>query len=207
MATTTTADGTSAHSSPRATGSSLPAGFLGLFIATTSYAALQLNWIESTNSTYIAVAVLATTVPIQVIACVAGFAENQTTAGTAMGILAGTWAAVSVVTIISGTSTGNDALGVVLVCAGCAMVVPAVSGTGPPMGVIVMLLSSARFLVTGIAELTGSHTWLTTAGWVGLALAAASFYAALAVLADTTPTARRLPLGRPPTTPQEGTTS
>lgn len=186
--------GSERHCVPRKA-TSLPVGFLGLFIATTGYAALQLHWIESSYSTAIALSVLAITVPVQLLACAASFAQAQTTAGTAMGILAGTWAAVSTITITTGSSTANSALGVVLLCAGCAMLVPAVGGTGPPIAPIVMSVSAMRFIVTGVAEITAAPAWLTAAGWVGLGLAGVSFYAALAVMAHAAHSSLRLPLG------------
>lgn len=62
---------------------------------------------------------------------------------------------------------------------------------------LVVLISSTRFAVTGVAELTGAPAWLAGAGWVGIGLAAISLYAALALELegtehhDVVPTARR----------------
>jgi len=44
----------------------------------------------------------------------------------------------------------------------------------------VMAMTAARFLVTGVYELSGSRDWMTAAGVMGVALAAVALYAALA---------------------------
>lgn len=48
---------------------------------------------------------------------------------------------------------------------------------------VVMAVTSLRYFVTGIAEITGSDSWTTSAGIVGLVLALVSFYAAFAIAA------------------------
>jgi uncharacterized protein len=62
------------------------------------------------------------------------------------------------------------------------MLVPAAAAsTGKLVVAGVMGLTALRFAVTGVAEITGSSAWLTAAGVVGLVLAVAAVYAALAL--------------------------
>lgn len=179
--------------SPVVRASPLPLGFLGLFAATTVYAVIQVGWLSKSSGVTAAVAVLSLTVGAQLLACTIAFASGDTTAGTAMGLLAGTWAAVSVTTVLSGSLVPSDPLGVVLLCSGGAMLVPALAGSAPPIAAIVMATTSLRFVVTGIAELSGAQVWMIAAGIIGLLLAAVSFYAAVALEAASTGR-RRLPL-------------
>jgi succinate-acetate transporter protein len=163
--------------------STLPLGFLALFIATTVYAFAQLQWLPSDSGVTVAICVLAATVAAQVIASIFGFASGDATVGTGMAILAGTWAAVAISTLTAGSVAPNDPLGVVLLCAAVTLLIPAAVGSGPPIASAVMATTSLRYFGTGIAEITGSETWMTIAGLLGLALAVVSFYAAFALAA------------------------
>lgn len=163
----------------RPLGTPLPLGFLGLCVATFSFAGLQLGWVPPEQGTMIALAVLGLTVPVQLIACVFGFLARDPVAGTGMGLLAGTWAAVGLVTVQSPPGADSAALGVVLIAAGAAVVVPALAGRAKTVAATVMALSAVRFAVTGLAELTGASGWQSAAGWIGVLLAVVSWYAAL----------------------------
>lgn len=67
----------------------------------------------------------------------------------------------------------------VLLTAGAAMLVPAIAGATKLAAAGVMSLAALRFAVTGISEMTGSSSWSTLAGLVGLVLAAAASSSAL----------------------------
>lgn len=162
----------------RPVGTPLPLGFIGLFLATTAFGCLQLDWLPTEQGRMIAISVLAFTMPAQLFAAVFGFLARDPVAGTGMAILAGTWAAAGTVTLTGAAGATSSGLGVVLLAAAVALLVPAVTATTKLVAAGVMLLSSLRFAVTGIAELTGAAGWTTAAGWVGLLLAAAALYAA-----------------------------
>lgn len=164
----------------RPIGTPLPLGFIGLVVATAAFSCLQLDWLAAEQGRLIAIAVLAFTVPVQLIAAVFGFLARDPVAGTGMGILAGTWAAVGVVTLTTPVGTTSPALGVVLLAAAATLLVPAAAATTKLVAAAVIALSSVRFAVTGITALTGSSGWATAAGWIGLVLAALALYAAFA---------------------------
>jgi succinate-acetate transporter protein len=136
------------------------------------------------------------TVPVQLIASVMGFLARDPVAATGMGILAGTWAAITLATLTSPPGAASAGLGVILLGSAAAMLVPALAGHAKVVASTVMALSAARFAVTGIAELTGDKPWMTAAGWTGIALAALSFYAALAFELEGTAKRDVLPLLR-----------
>ena len=154
----------------RPLGNPLPLGFLALMVATTAVALLQLHVLEPAQGRIVAAGILGLTVPLQLIACVLGFLARDPVAGTGMGVLAGTWAAVGFALLASPPGATSPALGVLLLCSAVAMVVPTAAATSKVAGMLVMGVSAVRFAVTGVGQLTGSSAWLTAAGWVGLAL-------------------------------------
>lgn len=180
----------------RPIGSPLPLGFLGLFVATLSFSALQLGWIPEAQGSTVALGALGLTVPVQLLAAVYGFLARDPVAGTGMGILAGTWAAVGLATLTSPPGATSPGLGIVLVASGVAMLVPAAGGREKTVAATVMALSAVRFIVTGVAELSAVPAWMTVAGWTGLLLAAVSVYAAMAFELEGTDKRDVLPLWR-----------
>lgn len=164
----------------RPLGTPLPLGFLGLVVATVAFASVQLGWVPDSQGGLVALAVLAFTVPVQLLACVIGFLARDPVAGTGMGVLAGTWGAAALVTLSTPPGSSSEGLGVLLVCAALALVVPATAGVAKPVAATVMALSALRFALTGVAEITGSPGWLAAAGGTGLVLGAVALYAALA---------------------------
>ncbi len=174
----------------------LPLGFLAQFVATGSFAAVQLGWVAESQDVIVALGVLVLSVPLELLASVMGFLARDPVASTGMGILAGTWAAASLITLRTPPGASVDALGVILIASATALVVPAIAGKGKGAAAAVIAMSSLRFALTGVAELSSSPTWLAVAGWAGIALAAVSFYAALGFELEGTRQKDVLPLGR-----------
>lgn len=115
-----------------------------------------------------------------------------------MGLLAGTWAVVGFTTLTSppkGTSAG---LGILLVAAGVAVLVPAVAAVPTRLApAAVLVLASLRFGVTGAYHLSGGDAgWKAAAGIAGLVLGAAALYTALALELEGTTGRSVLPVGR-----------
>lgn len=159
----------------------LPLGFLGLFVATTVIAGLQLGWVPTRQAFVLSVAVLVLTVPVQLIACVYGFLVRDLVAGTGMGILAGSWATLALTQLLSRPGSKSAGLGMVLCVAGVALSIPAVAALQSKILAGSVLLGTAvRFWVTAVYEWGAPHVWETAAGAVGIALAALALYAALA---------------------------
>ncbi|MGY1638531.1 hypothetical protein ACI78V_17930 [Geodermatophilus sp. SYSU D00742] len=174
----------------------LPLGFLALALATTVFATVQLGWIPPTEGRVAALTALVATVPLQLTAAVIGFLARDPVAATGMGVLGGTWAVVGLTTVTSPPGTASKGLGVLLIVAGTSMFVPASAGATKLVPAAVMALAGIRFLVTGAYELTGSASWKTTAGWVGLALAVLALYAAVVLELEGARGRTVLPAGR-----------
>src|SRR5687767_108068 len=63
--------------------------------------------------------------PLQLVASVLGFLARDVVAGTGMGILCGTWLSIGLVTLTGEPGATSDALGLFLLLAAVAMLVPA----------------------------------------------------------------------------------
>ena len=175
----------------------LPLGFLALAVSTVVFSAVQLEWLSPAEGRVAALTAIAATVPLQLLSSVVGFLARDPVAATGMGVLAGTWAVVGLTTLTSPPGTVSDGLGVLLLTAALAMLVPAAAAVGSKaVPAAVMALAATRFAVTGAYELTGSAGWKAAAGWVGLLLGLLALYAALALELEGTQGRTVLPLGR-----------
>lgn len=174
----------------------LPLGFLALAVATISFASVQLSWIPKSEGHTVALGVLVLTVPLQLVAAVMGFLARDPVAATGMGILSGTWAAACLATLTAPPGAASDGLGVILLASAACLLVPAAAARSKVVPALVITTSAARFALTGIAELDGAQTWMHVAGWVGVALAVISGYAALALELEGSESRTVLPLGR-----------
>jgi succinate-acetate transporter protein len=177
--------------------SPLPLGFLALSAATTLVSGLQLGWLGVDQGKPVALILIAFVVPLQVIASVLGFLARDGAAATGMGILAGTWLSVGLVTLTGRPGATSDALGLLLLVASVAMLVPASAALrGKLVPAAVLCTTSLRFLLTGLFQLTASGTWADAAGIVGLFLGALAVYAAFALELEDAARRTLLPLGR-----------
>lgn len=175
----------------------LPLGFLALAGGTLVLAGLQLGWVATSQSQAVALILLAFVLPLQLVASVFGFLARDVVAGTGMGILAGTWAAIGLVTLNGEPGATSGALGLLLLLSAAALVVPAAVAATAKLVVAVLLTTTAlRFATTGIYQLTGSPTWKDVCAIVGLILCAIALYTALAMALEDARGRTVLPLGR-----------
>jgi succinate-acetate transporter protein len=175
----------------------LPLGFLALVLATTVFSAVQLGWIAPDQGRVAAITAVAATVPLQFAVAVMGFLARDPVAVTGMGLLAGTWAVVGLVTLTAVPGTVSPGLGVLLLTAGIGMLVPAAGAVSSKIApALVMALAGCRFAVTGVYQLDGSAAWKAAAGWTGLVLAVVALYTALALQLEGGGERTVLPVGR-----------
>jgi uncharacterized protein len=181
----------------RPIGNPLPLGFLALAGGTLLVSGLQLRWLSDSQSEDVALILITFVFPLQLVAAVFGFLGRDVVAGTGMGILCGTWLSIGVVTLTSAPGSTSDALGLFLLLAAVAMLVPtAAAASGKLVAVAVLATTALRFACTGIYQLSASDTSKDVAGVVGLALCAIAVYAALAVALEDARRTTVLPTGR-----------
>lgn len=175
----------------------LALGFFGLAAATFVMSGLQLGWVDSTESKQVALCILAFTVPLQFTASLLGFIARDGVAATGMGVLAGIWAVIGLITFSAKQGSTSDALGLFLLVAGVAMWAPASAAFASKLvPALVLSIAGLRFLVTGLYQLTSNEAWENTAGVVGLLLGASAIYAAYAAELEDVLKRPVLPLGR-----------
>jgi succinate-acetate transporter protein len=181
----------------RPIGNPLPLGFLALAGATLLVSGLQLGWLEPSQGKDVALVLVAFVFPLQLVTSVFGYLGRDVVAGTGMGVLSGTWLSVGLVMLTSPAGSTSDALGLFLLLAGLAMLVPAIAAaSGKLVAVAVLGTTALRFACTGMYELTASKTWEDVAGVVGLVLCGVAVYAALAIALEEARRATVLPTGR-----------
>jgi uncharacterized protein len=181
----------------RPLGNPLPLGFIALAGGTLLVSGLQLKWLEPAEGTQVALVLIAFVFPLQLVASVLGFLARDVVAGTGMGILSGTWLSIALVTLTGQPGATSDALGLFLLLAAVAMLVPAATAAaGKLVATAVLATTSLRFATTGLYQLTASDGWKATAGAVGLLLCALALYAALAMALEDALGRAVLPLGR-----------
>jgi uncharacterized protein len=162
--------------------SPLALGFLALGGATLVLSGLQLGWFAPQESSYVAFALMAFGAPLQLLSSIFGFLARDPVAATGMGILAASWLTVGLDKLDSAPAATSAVLGVFLVFAGAALLVPAIcSAFGKLVPAIVLLTAAARFFLTGLYQLSSNPSLQYAAGVVGLVLLGIAFYAALAL--------------------------
>jgi uncharacterized protein len=160
----------------------LPLGFLALGAGTLVVAGLQLEWVSLTEGRSVALILLAFVFPLQFLSSVLGFLARDVAAGTGMGLLSATWLSIALVTVDAPPGSTSGALGLLLLFAGVALLVPAsVATVGKILPALVLTTAAARFAATGVYQLDGSTTWKDVSAVIGLALCALAVYAALAM--------------------------
>jgi succinate-acetate transporter protein len=181
----------------RPIGSPLPLGLLALACAALLFSLQQLGAFAPTEGRTIALIVIGFVVPLLAVTAVLSFLARDTVAGTALGLFTGAWLASALVTLTSPPGQLSHAFGAFLcMMAACLAVLIVGASFGKAGLVVVIVCGSARFLLTGLYELTGDVGVEHAAGVVGLALCAAAVYAALATEIEDVKGEVKLPLGR-----------
>jgi succinate-acetate transporter protein len=177
--------------------SPLALGFLALGGATLVLSGLQLGWFAPQESSYVALALMAFGVPLQLLSSIFGFLARDPAAATGMGVLAASWFTIGLVKLDSAPAATSTVLGVFLVFSGSALLVPVVGAAlGKLVPTIVLLTAALRFFLTGLYQLSANPGLQYAAGIIGLVLLGVAFYAALALTIEDVRRKTVLPLLR-----------
>ena len=173
---------TATRISLRPIASPFPLGFLGLACATLLLSGRQLGWFSTQAGSEVALVILAVGAPLLLLASVFGFLARDTLAATGLGVSGASWLLIGLSTLLHPAPHPDHVLGVFLFMAAAAVAVPALPALAMKVvPALVLVLTAARFLITGLYEVTASGTVQDIAGIVGLILVVASVYAALAL--------------------------
>lgn len=181
----------------RPLGNPLPLGFLALTGGTLVLSGLQLQWFDVAEGSNVALILVAFVFPLQLLTSVFGYLSRDVVAGTGMGLLAGIWLSIALVSLTNPAGSTSDALGVFLLVAMMAMLVPAVTAVSDKVVPALVLATAAlRFGTSGLYQLNDGLSWGRVTGYIGIALAAIAVYAALAMALEDRKGRTVLPLGR-----------
>ncbi len=156
----------------RPLGSPLPLGLLAVAPAGLLLSCLQIGAFAQAEGKTVALIVFAFAVPLELIAAVLCFLARDTLGGSGLGIFAGAWLASGTVLLSTSPGATSPAFGVFLLAISAAMIILVASAAGGKAGTaVVMVAGSARFLLAGLFELTGSIGVEHAAAIVGFVLA------------------------------------
>jgi len=157
-------------------------GFLALGGATVTLGGLQLEWYGPGQLTAVALVLVLFAFPLQLLAAIIGFLVRDTATATGMGILSASWLTIGLVTLVTPNGSTSPALGVLVTFVGVALLFPAVAASfGKLVPALVLYTASARFILSGIYQISAAAPVQTAAGILGLVLLAVALYAALAL--------------------------
>ena len=162
--------------------SPLALGFLALGGATLVLSGSQLGWFPLSETKYVALALMAFGASLQLLSSIFGFLARDPVTATGMGILAASWLTIGLIKLNSAPAQTSAVLGVFLVFAGAALLVPALGAAfGKLVPAVVLLTAALRFFLTGLYQLSENPGLQYAAAIVGLALLAVALYAALSL--------------------------
>jgi len=181
----TTSDGQDARGVSRIflrpIGSPLPLGMAALAGASVLLTGDQLGWLPAAQGHDVAAAILAFALPLQYLASVFGFLGRDSAGGTGMALLGACWTVTGVLTMLTPPGRRNQVLGLLLLFASAALLVPALAASLGKVAVsAAFVLAAARFALTGVYEYQGGTAWEHASGWTGLALCLVALYNAFA---------------------------
>lgn len=99
-------------------------------------------------------------VPLRAVSFVLGLLARDQGAGTAMGLLTGSWLAIGLVTFTAKPGATSGGLGLLLAGAAAALLVPAMAAAASkPLAGAVISMTALRFGCTAAYELGAGHAW------------------------------------------------
>lgn len=175
----------------------LPIGMLALAVGSVVLAGLQLRWVPVTQSHLIGLGLLGFVVPLQLVSFVFGYLSRDEGTASALATLSGTWFAIALVTLASAPGSSSGGLGLLLIAAAGALLVSvAVTATAKPLISLVLLLTAARFVTSGLYQLGVGPDWRTASGVLGVVVTGLAWYAAAAFALESSSRKAVLPVFR-----------
>lgn len=159
----------------------LPVGMIALAVGSILLCGPQLKWVPVAQTHTIALCLVAFVVPLQLISFVISYLSRDEGTASALATLAGTWLAAGLVLNTSPPGHRSSALGLLLFGATAALLIPiVVTAASKPLISVVLLVTAARFLTSGLYEVHAGSTWRDVAGVIGIVVAVLAWYAAIA---------------------------
>lgn len=173
----------------------LPLGFIVFSIGIFVLSAFDLGWIPPKEHADVALVMIAFVAPLELIAAVIGFLSRDTAGATGLAVFSGVWVTLGIGLSSSAAPTMTASF-FLFGMSVFVLVLALASFSGKPLFGVLLLVATARFVLMGVYEATGSSSLLRIGGIVGLAVVAAGIYGAVALLLEDVKQRTVLPLGR-----------
>jgi uncharacterized protein len=180
----------------RPVASPLPLGLMALACAGVLLALQQVGAFAESDSQTVYLILVGFVVPLELLATLFCFLARDTVAATALGLFTGAWL-VTALTGLAGGGQTSGALGAFLLVLGaCMLILIAGASFGKAGPAVVIAVGAARFIVTGLYEITSSTGLEHAAAVIGFCLAGTALYSALATEVEDVQGKLKLPMGR-----------
>jgi succinate-acetate transporter protein len=178
----------------RPIGSPLPLGFFTVAIDNVVVSALQWGVLPAADGQAVALIVLPAFI-VQVIVGIIAIGARDSIAGTLMLSFATTWLVDTLILFVH-PSGAAAALGIFYVAFAVFISFMLASALLKRALAAVLLVAAPRFLISGVAELTGNQALSQAGAVLGFLLAAVAMYTAFALLMEDSRGREVLPIGR-----------
>lgn len=178
----------------RPIGSPMPLGFFTVAIDSVLVSALQWGILPQSSQQAVALIVFPAFV-VQVIVGVFAFLGRDSIAATLMMSFATTWLIDAIVFYLHPLDS-SEALGIFFIVFAAFAALMLASALPKRALAAVLVVAVPRFLMAGVAEITGSHPVGQAAAVLGFLLATVALYTAFALLLEDSRSQEILPIGR-----------
>lgn len=174
--------------------SPMPLGFYTIAIASVVVSGLQVGLLHPGDRQAVALIILPAFI-LQFLVAVFAFLGRDAIAGTLMSSFAGTWLVNSLTLYLAPAGTGRAVALFFFTFAGFAALMAWIALPKLALAAV-LVVAVPRFVLSGLADLTGTVGLSRAAGVAGFALAAVALYTASALLLEDGRGTEVLPVGR-----------
>jgi succinate-acetate transporter protein len=163
----------------------LPLGLYSFGIGMLLLAAQEAQWAPLKESSQLGVIVASFVFPLEGLSAIMAFLARDTVAATVLGLFSTSWLTVGLVMITGTPGATTVTLGFYLMAFAAAVgALGLLAVMGKPLIAAVLGLSTARAILDGLYEITGSHSLEHAAGYVAAAIAGVAWYAGTALVLE-----------------------
>ena len=167
----------------RPLGSPVVLGFFAFAVGMFMLGVQSLQWVRGGEYPTVGVVLIAFVFPLELIAGVIAYFARDTLAATVLGVFAASWLLLGIFLATSPPHELNHAVGFYLfVFSSVTLSLAIVAFAGKPLFAVLLALSTARAVLSGIHEFAGGQTLNGASGVVALTVCGIAVYGGLALL-------------------------
>lgn len=169
----------------RPLGGALPLGLFSFGIGMMVIAGQTAGWIPTKESLQVGLVIAAFVFPLEGLATIFAFLARDTLAATVLGLFSTSWLTQGLVLILGPAGATSITLGFWLLAFSAAILATTlVAMNGKPLLGLIMGLSTARGVLDGLYQLSGTRSLDVAAGIVATVIAGLAWYAGTAFLLE-----------------------